>query len=156
MRINLGCGLIYKKGFVNVDGFDSTVADLLMSAFNLDLDDNIADVIESSQVLEHLGAVKSLYALSECFRVLKPEGTLLIESKKIEKGDQILVVISDDGNGIEERDIKRIFDPLYTTKSAGNGIGLSIAKRVFDKSNGEIVVHSKKNIGTEFKVYFPF
>jgi predicted SAM-dependent methyltransferase len=84
MRINLGCGLVYKKGFVNVDDFDVTVADHLMSAFNLEFEDKVAEVIECSQVLEHLGAAKSLYAVAECFRVLKPGGILLLETPDVE------------------------------------------------------------------------
>lgn len=84
MRINLGCGLVYKKGYMNVDAYDTTVADRVMLAWHLDFDDNVASLIECSQVLEHLGAAKSLYALAECYRVLQPGGTLVLDTPDIE------------------------------------------------------------------------
>lgn len=84
MRINLGCGLVYKRGYVNVDAYDTTVADRVMSAWHLDFDDNVASLIECSQVLEHLGAATSLYALAECYRVLQPGGTLVLDTPDIE------------------------------------------------------------------------
>lgn len=89
-------------------------------------------------------------------QAVKSNGHISIESRKIDKADKIFVTIKDDGEGIVEADKNKIFDPLYTTKVAGSGVGLSIAKRAFDKSNGEIIVSSKVNVGTEFKVYFPF
>ena len=84
MKINIGCGRTYRKGFVNVDAFDKSVADLVMSAHHLEFDDNVAELIECSHVLEHLGAVRSIYAISEFYRVLKPGGALKIATPDIE------------------------------------------------------------------------
>jgi len=84
MKIHLGCGLVYKKGYVNIDAFDTTIADYAMSAYHLDFDDNVANLIECMHVIEHLGAAKSMYALAECFRVLTPGGSLLLETPDIE------------------------------------------------------------------------
>ena len=72
MKLNLGCGGDYKKGYVNIDAFDNNVADKIMSAVDLDLKDNSIEEIISSQLIEHLGIVSSIHALSECFRVLQP------------------------------------------------------------------------------------
>ena len=83
MKINLGCGGDYKKNFLNVDAFDSTIADEVMDANDLRFEDNSVDEIVLSQVIEHLGIAGSIYVLSECFRVLKPKGTLVIETPDI-------------------------------------------------------------------------
>ncbi|MHA1615089.1 MAG: methyltransferase domain-containing protein [Candidatus Thorarchaeota archaeon] len=95
MKLNIGCGLEYKKGYVNIDAFDNTVADRLMSVTNLEFDDQFFSHIACIQVLEHLGAAKSIYALSEIYRVLTTEGTFLLETpdlvnsfKSFIKGDE--------------------------------------------------------------------
>ncbi len=70
---------------MNIDAFDATVANQIMSAYYLMFEDNVASLIECTQVLEHLGAAKSLYALAECFRVLRPGGALLLKTPDIEE-----------------------------------------------------------------------
>lgn len=84
MKLNLGCGGEYKEGYINIDVFNSTVADELMSATALKFADNSIEIIEARQLIEHLGFVESIYALAEFFRVLEPKGILLIETPDIE------------------------------------------------------------------------
>jgi tetratricopeptide (TPR) repeat protein len=84
MRLNIGCGRVYKKGFINIDAYDHTVADEIQAATDLSFPDNSAETIEACQIIEHLGFVESNYALAEWFRVLKPGGTLLIETPDVE------------------------------------------------------------------------
>lgn len=84
MRLNLGCGKHYKEGFINIDAFDATVADTLMSVGDLAFQSNSVDAIEACQLIEHLGYLHAISALAEWFRVLKPGGTLLIETPDLE------------------------------------------------------------------------
>jgi predicted SAM-dependent methyltransferase len=88
MRLNLGCGKRYKEGFINIDAFDATVADTLMSAEDLAFPSNSVDAIEACQLIEHLGYHHTVSALAEWFRVLKPGGTLLIETPDLEASMQ--------------------------------------------------------------------
>lgn len=83
MKINIGCGQNYRKGFINVDAFDKSVADMTMSAHHMEFEDNVADLVECSHVLEHLGAVRGIYAIAEFYRVLTPGGTLRIATPDI-------------------------------------------------------------------------
>jgi tetratricopeptide (TPR) repeat protein len=85
MKINLGCGGVYKKGYINVDAFNKTVADKVMSANNLNFEENSCEEIYMSQVIEHLGIVNTIHSLSECYRVLKPDTKLIIETPDIKK-----------------------------------------------------------------------
>ncbi|RLF36209.1 MAG: hypothetical protein DRM99_03200 [Thermoplasmata archaeon] len=89
MKLNLGCGGDYKKGYLNVDAFDDTIADEIMSATDLKIEDNSVEEILMSQVIEHFGIARSLYVLSECLRVLKPGGKLIIETPDIRKSFEI-------------------------------------------------------------------
>lgn len=84
MKLHLGCGPVYKKGYVNVDAYDGSVADQMMSAVRLQFEDSTADVVECYQVLEHLGIAKAIYSLAEVFRVLRPHGKFLLETPDIE------------------------------------------------------------------------
>jgi predicted SAM-dependent methyltransferase len=91
LKLNLGCGLEYKKGYANIDAFDDSVADKVMSALNLEFEDNTFTQVDCIQVLEHLGAAKSIYALAEMYRVLTPKGLLLIETPDLKNSFKIFL-----------------------------------------------------------------
>ncbi len=67
------------------------------------------------------------------------------------------VAISDTGQGIAPDDLKRIFDPFYTTKPVGEGtgLGLSIAFGIVERHGGAIDVISERGAGTTFTVNLP-
>jgi signal transduction histidine kinase len=65
------------------------------------------------------------------------------------------VVIRDNGCGIPEDKLTKIFNPFYTTKKNGTGLGMGIAKKVMDAHRGLIEVHSELGAGTEFGLSIP-
>lgn len=70
--------------------------------------------------------------------------------------DHLAVVITDNGTGITEADLKNIFEPFYSTKGEfGTGLGLSITRDIVNKLGGTIDVHSKLGRGTSFIVTLP-
>jgi len=83
-----------------------------------------------------------------------PEGGTISVSTGWE--DHYLVIrIRDNGPGIAPEDLPRIFDPFFTAKSKGSGLGLTTVNRILNAHRGEIKVWSKQGTGTEFKVYLP-
>lgn len=112
MKLNLGCGKQYKKGFINIDAYDNTVADKIMRAHDLQFPSNTVDNIEAFQLLEHLGYFNSLYALAEWFRVLKPSATLIIETPDAEESFRKFLKV-DYGNK------KEILSWIYGVESPG-------------------------------------
>jgi len=85
MKLNIGCGKKYDPDYCNIDLYEDLVADRLMSAFNLEFDDNICDEIKAIHIIEHLSFFETIYALSEFFRVLESNGKLIIETPDLEK-----------------------------------------------------------------------
>ena len=65
------------------------------------------------------------------------------------------VVVRDNGCGIAEDKLAKIFNPFYTTKKNGTGLGMGIAKKVMDAHSGRIEVQSKPGTGTEFRLSIP-
>jgi PAS domain S-box-containing protein len=70
-------------------------------------------------------------------------------------GDYVRVRIRDEGVGIPEKYVKRIFDPYFTTKAKGNGLGLATAYSIIKNHNGLMTVESKVHVGTTFTIYLP-
>ena len=70
-------------------------------------------------------------------------------------GDYVRVRIRDEGVGIPEKYIKRIFDPYFTTKAKGNGLGLATAYSIVKNHNGLMTVESQVHVGTTFTLYLP-
>jgi two-component system, NtrC family, nitrogen regulation sensor histidine kinase NtrY len=79
--------------------------------------------------------------------------SLLISVKKINNAVQIAV--KDNGIGIEKDDISRIFEPKFTTKNSGMGLGLGIIKNIIENYNGTITFDTKLGKGTTFRVLLP-
>ncbi len=67
----------------------------------------------------------------------------------------IKLSVSDQGNCISEESLNKIFDPFYTTKINGSGLGLSIVHRIVENHNGQLSVESKTGEGTTFNIYLP-
>ncbi|OFV66113.1 MAG: PAS domain S-box protein [Candidatus Syntrophoarchaeum butanivorans] len=74
----------------------------------------------------------------------------------VEDGDEeVVVTVRDTGCGIEKDIIGKIFEPLYTTKSNGIGLGLAICKQIIEAHSGCIEVESEEGVGTTFTLRFP-
>ncbi len=69
--------------------------------------------------------------------------------------EYVMVEISDTGTGIPEKELDKIFNPFYTTKAEGVGLGLSICSRLISENGGKIDVTSKVNEGTTFILALP-
>jgi signal transduction histidine kinase len=68
---------------------------------------------------------------------------------------QIGVSFQDNGPGIAEENIPRLFEPLFTTKQNGLGLGLSICFDIIQAHSGRIAVNSQEGVGTKFTVWLP-
>lgn len=77
------------------------------------------------------------------------------ELEDLKKGNYVCLTITDSGPGIPKEYIDKIFDPFFTMKKEGKGLGLSIVKNVIEKSGGKIEVESISEIGTTFRIYIP-
>ena len=87
-----------------------------------------------------------------------PEGgTLTVTSNFNRETDRIEIQVTDTGVGIPEDDVERIFEPFFTSKAGGKGVGLglSVAYGIIRQHQGEIHIHSKVGEGTQFSIQLP-
>lgn len=72
-----------------------------------------------------------------------------------QSGDKVLLQISDTGVGIPRKKLERIFEPFYTTKEYGSGLGLTLVYKILKEHGGDVVVNSKEYEGTTVTLSFP-
>jgi len=113
------------------------------------LDDRVPAVRGDVAALEQLFLNLMLNAAG----ALGPGGRAWVELDQ-EPG-HIVVAIRDTGTGIEPEMLERVFQPLYTTRSDGTGLGLTIARRIVDQHRGEIEIESEVGEGTTVRVRLP-
>jgi signal transduction histidine kinase len=65
---------------------------------------------------------------------------------------RVAITVRDNGKGIAEDDLPRVFDPYFTTRRAGTGLGLAIAKNIIDAMGGSIGVTTRPGVGTDFRI----
>ena len=90
-------------------------------------------------------------ALEACELIKEPKVQVIIEKKKKE----VLINVMDNGQGISKELKNKIFEPKFTTKTSGMGLGLGMVKNLVDSYNGRISMSSKINTGTTFSITFP-
>jgi signal transduction histidine kinase len=83
-----------------------------------------------------------------------PEGGRLTVSAR-GRGKALEVTITDTGTGIPQKVVSKIFDPLFTTKAKGIGLGLAVTKSIIENHKGSIGVSSKVGRGTTFTIELP-
>ena len=93
--------------------------------------------------------------IDNAIEAIKEKGWIHVFCERLEKG--IILKFQDSGQGIEQENIDDIFNPFFTTKKAGEGIGLGlyIVYNEVQKLGGTIEVSSQHNMGTIFEVFLP-
>ena len=124
---------------------------------NIDLKQDISDSVlyvkGSSNKLEQI----FINIILNAIQVMKDRGTLTISVKPDSENKNLLIKISDTGPGIPGDEIKKIFEPFYTTKAVGEGtgLGLSVTKSLVIEHNGAIEVESNLGAGSTFIIILP-
>ncbi|NOX25299.1 MAG: PAS domain S-box protein, partial [Deltaproteobacteria bacterium] len=163
--------LTFSKGGAPVKAAASLVeiikgtTDFIMRGSNIGCDYQLADGInladvdsgQISQVIQNL-VINAKQAMPE-------GGTITItcrdhhkttkDTLPLKNGDYLQVTIEDEGSGIPLSRLDHIFDPYFTTKKSGNGLGLAIVHSIIHKHDGYIAVASKLGRGTKFSFYLP-
>jgi two-component system sensor histidine kinase HydH len=82
-----------------------------------------------------------------------PQGSVTVKTRQL--GDTVEIDVIDRGSGIAAKDRESIFNPFFTTKSSGVGLGLAIVSKIVDEHGGQITVESEPGAGSVFRVFLP-
>ncbi len=129
------------------------------AVFNLDDDlkkievdrDQIAQVIKNITLNSVQSMSSSGHINVSCSNAVLEDDS----SINLEEGEYVKISITDTGKGIPPGDLKKIFNPYFTTKPDGSGLGLSTSHSIISRHSGVIKVHSEEGKGTEFVIFFP-
>lgn len=94
-----------------------------------------------------------LNILVNAIQSMEKDGTITINVE--EEKDYYVTSIKDTGKGISEEILGKLFDPFFSTKDKGSGLGLSIVKNIIEGHNGSIRIESKKGSGTKVVIKLP-
>lgn len=115
------------------------------------------DAGQISQVINNL-VINADQAMPEGGTITIVSDNVTIESDNpllLRPGRYVKIVIHDMGTGIREEHLNKIFDPYFTTKQKGSGLGLASAYSIVQRHNGRMTVESRLGYGTTFNVYLP-
>ena len=114
-------------------------------------DDRVPLVPFDSSMLQQ--AFLNLYL--NAIDAMEDNGTLTIRTGLAEGQEKVMIEIIDTGAGIDEAALPHVFNPFFTTKKYGTGLGLSQVKKIIDQHRGSIEVQSRKGEGTRVIVTLP-
>ncbi|MCA8990777.1 MAG: PAS domain S-box protein [Planctomycetaceae bacterium] len=95
--------------------------------------------------------------IENALAVSPSEGLIRVASAKCELNGQpaVRITITDDGPGLSDDQQRRIFEPFYTTKTRGTGLGMAIAARIINAHNGVLTATNHESLGAELSVAIP-
>lgn len=96
-----------------------------------------------------------LNLLMNAIEAMPDGGTLSVTVEVDDSNRYARFTIRDTGNGIEADDLNHVFDPYFTTKASGTGLGLAVVHKIVESHGGDIQVESEKGKGTAFTVLLP-
>ena len=154
------------KEFSHVDGGERQPADInkcidsTLKVANNELKykcEVITDFADIPQVSCNPGQLNQVFLnlFVNAAHAMQEKGTITVSSRL--EGDDVVVIVSDNGRGIPEKNLDKLFEPFFTTKPVGKGtgLGLSIAYGIIQDHNGDISVKSREGVGTEFQIRLP-
>jgi len=154
-----------KKLVSNVGEFVSEIAKFTVTGSKARCEFNIDDDLwnvevdqgQFSQVIENL-VINAQHAMPDGGTIkISISNTIIKKTNKLYlgHGNHIIITIEDNGLGIPVKNLHKIFDPYFTTKEKGHGLGLFSVYSIIKNHQGQIDVQSKPGVGTKFHIYLP-
>jgi PAS domain S-box-containing protein len=119
-------------------------------SLNLELDTDIPKVVVDEKYLKQA----LLNVIKNAIEAIHEEGEIWIKSEPTGDGN-VAIHIIDNGEGIPESRLGKIYEPYFTTKKFGSGLGLVIVYKIINELGGSIKVKSKEGVGTTFSIILP-
>lgn len=134
-----------------------SVIELALEIFNEDFISFEADEPEIITIMDRTQLIRIITNLVKNAIQAIPESQVekKISIKVKKENNTVLIQVTDNGNGIEAQNIPRIFEPKFTTKTSGMGLGLGIIKNIIENYKGTITFESEIGKGTVFTVTLP-
>ncbi|MCE5335073.1 MAG: PAS domain S-box protein [Desulfobacteraceae bacterium] len=144
VSISKKCELLYDFAR-NIPAIEADAAQIRQVIMNL--------IINASEAIgEEAGIIKVSTGVMFCNRDKLSETYL---NENLKEGRYVYLEVADNGCGMSFETRTRLFDPFYTTKFTGRGLGLAAVLGIVRGHNGAIQVHSEPGKGTSFRVFFP-
>lgn len=124
-----------------------------LKELNITLDLQLADDLPFINFDERFLKQALLNLIKNAMAAMPDGGTLSIRTSV--NDSVVLIVVCDSGDGIPEENLSKIFEPYFTTKETGSGLGLTLVFKIIREHQGEISVKSKLNEGTCFTISLP-
>ena len=112
-------------------------------------EDNLPEITADTAMLYQA----FLNLLINAMQAMPEGGNILVEL--VSNGKQVSVVFEDDGEGIPDEFLEKIWEPFFTTKEKGTGLGLGIVKNIIDSHNGTIQIENRSTGGARVTVRLP-
>ncbi|WP_027126122.1 sensor histidine kinase [Gelidibacter mesophilus] len=135
------------------------VVEIVKLALDIFSEDYIVFVADEKEIISKLDRTQLIRVVTN---LVKNATQAIVEDKDpkvvvsvMSEQDMVKIAVSDNGKGVSQENISRIFEPKFTTKSSGMGLGLAMVKNIVETYNGTITFTSQKGRGTIFTVTFP-
>jgi signal transduction histidine kinase len=116
----------------------------------LELDKDLPKVVVDPKYLKQA----LLNVIKNSIQAIHENGEIRIKTEQTSVGD-VAVQVTDNGEGIPENLIGKIYEPYYTTRKFGTGLGLVIVYKIIKELGGDIKVRSKEGVGSTFSIILP-
>ncbi len=112
-------------------------------------------VINASDAIQDNGSISMRSGCIKITDALKNKENMMMKNNLKSDKKYIFIAITDTGSGIQSDDLQKIFDPFYSTKDEGKGLGLSVVIGIIKQSHGAIHIESEIDKGTTITYYLP-
>ena len=93
--------------------------------------------------------------IQNSLEAIRPDSKVLVRAfMEDNRPYRLILEVSDNGKGIPADDLPRIYEPFFSSKASGSGLGLTICKQLVEQMGGELVIHSQENSGTTAQIKF--
>ncbi len=131
-----------------------------MVKFNQQMNKDVAQEIQlkaGSKVLGHSDKLKQAFLniIINAYHAMEKSNVQKLHIETFDVQDRVVVSIKDTGSGMDAVAVSRIFEPFYTTKPKGTGLGLAVTHKIFEVHDAKVNVTSNPGEGTTFTIDFP-
>ncbi|MHC9543109.1 MAG: sensor histidine kinase [Vulcanimicrobiota bacterium] len=151
----IGINTLIEEVIEEICQLDSTLCDRGEIQFIKAFDHNIPLFMGDSYKLKQVFLNLVLNAIESIRRITEKRNESWIKITSMFRGGQVKVSISDNGCGIPEENLIRLFDPFFSTKEQGTGLGLAVSYGIIESHDGLIEVDSQDGQGSTFTVILP-